>query len=145
MRDAAVEISTVCGDFTRKGTVPRPALIYDLKGAPQEARQILIDVIENLHADENRSGLAFAPDRVASLSVLTAKPKAAAHLIGWSDANRRKFGGPRPRLEQADQDKNIAVIKAKIGGEAYETAYNAGQDLTLDEAVAFASGCREQA
>lgn len=50
--------------------------------------------------------------------------------------------GNRPRLEQEDLDRDIAAIKARIGADAYESAYNTGRDLTLDHAVAFVSGVK---
>jgi hypothetical protein len=40
--------------------------------------------------------------------------------------------------EQADLDRDIAAIKAKLGVDAYETTYNSGWGLTLNQAVAFA-------
>jgi tetratricopeptide (TPR) repeat protein len=114
------------------------------EGSVAEAQQILVETIQNFHADQNKSGLAFALDKMASLYVLTDKPEAAARLIGWSDATRKEIGDPRPRIEQADLDRDIAAIKAKIGADAYEAAYNAGRGLTLDEAVALASGRKKQ-
>jgi len=109
------------------------------EGSLAEAHQILVNVTENFHEVQNKNGLAFVVDKMASLYVLTDKPQAAAQLIGWSDATRKEIGDPRPRIEQADLDRDIAAIKAKIGAQAYETAYNAGRGLTLDAAVAFAS------
>ena len=41
---------------------------------------------------------------------------------------------------QADLDEDNAAIKAKLGVDAYETAYDSGQRLTLDEAVVIAAG-----
>ena len=41
---------------------------------------------------------------------------------------------------QADLDEDNAAIKAKLGVDAYETAYNSGQRLTLNEAVVIAAG-----
>jgi hypothetical protein len=76
---------------------------------------------------------------MASLYVVTDKPEAAARLIGWSDANRERIGDPRPRLEQADLDRDIGTIKARIGANAYEAAYYAGRGLTVEEAVTLAS------
>jgi hypothetical protein len=96
-------------------------------------------VIENFYADQNKNGLTFALDKMASLYVVTDKPEVAAHLLGWSDANRKEIGDPRPRIEEADVDQDIAALKAKIGADAYETAYGSGQKLTLEEAVAFAT------
>jgi predicted ATPase/transcriptional regulator with XRE-family HTH domain len=108
------------------------------EGRVAEAQQILVETIENFHADQNKSGLAFALDKLASLCVLTDKPEAAARLIGCSDATREEISDPRPRLEQADLDRDIAAIKAKVGSSAFEVAYHSGQRMTLDEAVALA-------
>ena len=108
------------------------------EGSVTEAHQILVDTIENFHADQSKNGLAFALDRMASVYVLTGKPEVAARLIGWSDAIRQEIGDPRPRIEQADLDEAIAAIRARIGADAYETAYNSGWHLALDEVVAFA-------
>jgi len=109
-------------------------------GSEAEAHQILVETIRNFHADQNRNGLVFAMDKMASLYVVIQKPEVAAHLMGWSDATRKEIGDPRPRIEQADLDRDIAAIKANIGAVAYETAYTVGHALTLDEAVALASG-----
>ena len=108
------------------------------EGSVAEAHQILVDTIENFHADQNKNGLTFALDKMASLYVLTNKPEVAAHLIGWSDATRKAIGDPRPRIEQADLDRDIVAIKATFGDPVYEVAYNSGQGMTLDEAVALA-------
>lgn len=115
------------------------------EGSVAEAHQILVDVIENFHADQYRNGLAFALDKMASLYAVTDKPEAAAHLIGWSDATRKKIGDPRPRIEQADLDRDVAVIIAKIGPSAFEAAYDSGQGMTLGEAVALALVEKKQA
>ena len=104
------------------------------------AHRILADTIKNFHANGNKNGLTFALDKMSSLYVAAGKPEVAARLIGWSDMTRQKIGDPRPRIEQADLDRDIAAIKAKTGAAEYEIAYTAGQLLTLDEAVALASG-----
>ncbi|HSK89068.1 MAG TPA: hypothetical protein VK880_11960, partial [Anaerolineales bacterium] len=116
----------------------RLGYVAQREGSVVEAHQILSDTIENFHTDQNKNGLAFALDRMAGLYVLTGKPEIAAHLIGWSDATRKKIGDPRPRIEQADLDRDIAAIKATFGDPAYEVAYDSGQGMTLDEAVALA-------
>lgn len=115
------------------------------EGSVTEAHQILDDVIENFYAGRNKSGLTFAVDKMASLFAATDKPEAAARLIGWSDATRKDIGDPRPRIEQADVDRDIVSIKARIGTDAYEIAYNSGRGLPLDDAVAIASGGKEAA
>jgi tetratricopeptide (TPR) repeat protein len=110
------------------------------EGNVAEAHQILVETIENFHTSVNKNGLTFALDQMASLYVTINKHEAAARLIGWSDATRQEIGDPRPRIEQDKLNQDIAEIKGKIGAAAYETAYTAGQDLTLNEAAALASG-----
>ncbi len=105
-----------------------------------EAHQLLLETIQDFHKDGHRNGLAFALDNLASLYVLTDKAETAARLIGWSDATRAEIGDPRPSIEQANLEPDIDAIKGKIGAAAYEAAYTAGQALTLNEAVALASG-----
>jgi hypothetical protein len=110
------------------------------EGSVAEAHQILLETIEDFHTNGNKNGLTFALDKMASLYVTIHKPEIAARLIGWSDATRAAIGDPRPSIEQADLEPDIAAIKRKIGAAAYETAYTAGQALTLNQAVALASG-----
>jgi hypothetical protein len=71
---------------------------------------------------------------------LTDEPERAAHLIGWSDATRQEIGDPRPRIEQADLDRDIASIEAKIGFSSFQASYATGQRMTLDEVAALALG-----
>ena len=82
---------------------------------------------------------------MASLYVVTNKDEIPARLIGWSDATRQEIGDPRPRIEQADLDRDIAAIRAKLGSYTFEVAYDSGQGMTLDEVVALALGERKQA
>ena len=115
------------------------------EGSLAEAHQILLETIQNFHTDQNKNGLTFCLDRMASLYVATDKPEAAAHLIGWSDTTRKEIGDLRPRIEQADLDRDIAAIKAKLGSSVFEAAYDSGQGMTLEEVVALALGERKQA
>jgi hypothetical protein len=108
------------------------------QGKLSEAGHVLAEIMEDFHKDRNKSGLAFVVDRFASLYVMTDKHEAAARLIGWSDATREEIGDPRPRLDQADLDRDIARIRVKIGNPAWEETYFAGRAMALDEAVALA-------
>ena len=61
----------------------------------------------------------------------------AARLIGWADA-REQMKDRRPFLEQADVDQIIGSCLVKMGEVAFSDAYDEGQAMTLDEAVAYA-------
>ncbi|HSK65987.1 MAG TPA: helix-turn-helix domain-containing protein [Anaerolineales bacterium] len=116
----------------------RLAQVVLREGRVAEAHRILVETIDNFYADGNRNGLVFALDRMAGLYVVTNKHQAAAHLIGWSDATRKEIGDPRPRIEQADLDRDAASIQATIGAAGYQVAYQSGQGMTLAEIVTIA-------
>jgi len=103
-----------------------------------EARTILAETARVFRKDGSTIGLIFTIEGLASLSATSGKPEHAARLIGWADASREWISNPRPLLEQANVDHDIAAIMAKIGSSAFEVAYDAGREMTLDEAVTLA-------
>jgi hypothetical protein len=75
---------------------------------------------------------------MAGLYVDTDKPAVAPRLIGWADTTREKISDRRPRLEQGDVDKIIAACLARMAEIAFSDAYDEGQKMSIDEAVAYA-------
>ena len=118
----------------------RIAYITLREGNLTEAQLLLTDAIKDFQADQNKSGVAYALEKMANLMVMTEKLEVAAQLIGWSDATRTQVGDPRPRLDQVEVDSDVAAIQAKIGSAEYEAAYQSGRELTLDGVVALALG-----
>jgi predicted ATPase/DNA-binding XRE family transcriptional regulator len=108
------------------------------QGKIPEARGIFFETIQEFFKDQEEMGVAFSLEGMASLHVVVGKPEQATRLIGWADATREKIGDTRPLLEQADVDKIIAACLAKMGEAAFSDAYEEGQKMTLDEAVALA-------
>jgi predicted ATPase/DNA-binding SARP family transcriptional activator len=102
-----------------------------------EARTIFADTAFNFQKDESMIGAVFTLEGLAGLFVAVGKPERAAYLIGWADATRQQILNPRPFLEQANLDQNVAACLARMGAVAFWDAYNAGQKLSLDEAVAY--------
>jgi len=108
------------------------------EGNLTEARDIFTETAREFFNDKNEIGVVFNLEGIAGLWVAIGKPEIAAQLIGWADATREKISDRRPRLEQADVDKIIAACLAKMGEVAFSDAYDEGQKMTLDEAVAYA-------
>ena len=102
------------------------------------AHEIFTETLRSFYNDKNEIGVVFNLEGIAGLFVVIAKPEIAARLIGWSDATRERIGDHRPPLEQADVDKIIAACLVKIGEVAFSDAYDEGQKMSLDEAVAYA-------
>ncbi len=103
-----------------------------------EARQIFDETARNFHKDGSKSGVMYSLEGVSSLYVAIGKPENATRMLGWADAVRDEIGAARPILEQADVDRDIATVVAKIGKDVFDEAYNKGCAMTLDEAVAYA-------
>ena len=61
-------------------------------------------------------------------------------IFAISEPPSVKATSPKLSDRQADLEREVATIKASIGANAYEPAYNAGRGLTLDDVAAFASG-----
>ena len=113
------------------------------QGKIAEAHEIFTETVRGFFDDKNEIGVAFNLEGMAGLFVAVGKLEIAAQLVGWSDALRKRIGDPRQALEQADVDKIIAACLAKIGEAAFSDAYDEGQKMTLDEAVAYALGENE--
>jgi len=108
------------------------------EGNISEAQDLFVETTRNFQKDQNIAGVTFTLAGMAGSYVATDKPAIAARLIGWADATREKNGDKRPPLEQADVDQIIADCLAKLGEVAFSDAYDEGQAMTLDEAVAYA-------
>ena len=108
------------------------------EGSIAEAREIFGETVQDFQKDKNIIGVVFTLEGMAGLYVTTNKLAWAARLIGWADAVRKEINDIRPLLEQGDVDKIIAACLAKMGEVAFSDAYDEGQKMTMDEAVAYA-------
>ena len=111
--------------------------VFLQEGMIDEARQIFVETVLDFQKDGNPIGVIFTLESMAGLYASEGKMEPAARLIGWADAARERIGDTRPLLEQADADKIIAACIAKIGEIAFSDAYDEGQKMTFDEAVAY--------
>jgi predicted ATPase len=100
----------------------------------------------------HRQGLALArtlrdPFRIANtfeylVNVVGAagRGEQAARLLGAAAELRERIGAPRPSVEQALNEREVAPARAALGEEAWAAAYAAGRALSLEEAIAEAAG-----
>jgi hypothetical protein len=83
-------------------------------------------------------GVVFNIEGLASLAVQQGPSARAAQLLAWADATREAIGDLRPPVEQADVERDLAVIHAQLDDATFEQAYQTGQAMTMDEAIAYA-------
>ena len=107
-------------------------------GQTIQASEILFETVQEFRKAENIIGVVYSLEGMAGSFVATDKPTVAASLIGWADATREKISDRRPRLEQGDVDKIIAGCLARMGEVAFSDAYDEGQKMSIEEAVAYA-------
>lgn len=108
------------------------------QGNIRKARQVFAETAEEFRNNKVTSGVVFTLEGMAQLFIVNGNLKNAARLIGFADANHKRKDHPRPLLEQWDVDKVIAACVSKMGEVTFLDAYDEGQIMTLDEAVALA-------
>ena len=100
-----------------------------------------LEFVECLNQSRNIGrmvGKVFALEGLASLAVAESRPECAASLFAWTDSIRQTIGEARPVNEQADVDRDLVAIRAKLDEAVFQAAQAAGRAMTLEEAVTFA-------
>ena len=108
------------------------------QGNTIETRGHFTKCLKEFLNDQVEIGIVFAIEGMTGLYIILNKPERAARLIGWADSMRKKLNDIRPPLEQAAIDQNIAACLIKMGEVIFSDAYDEGEKLTLEEAVAYA-------
>jgi predicted ATPase/DNA-binding XRE family transcriptional regulator len=108
------------------------------QGDQARARSLLVEAQQGLKAAGRKIGMTYALEGLASLAVLQNQPERAAQLFAWADSMREAVGDIRPPVEQADIDRDLSTIHARLDQTTFAAACVAGRALTIEEAVACA-------
>ncbi len=90
------------------------------------------------HEDWRMTALALAG--VAGLAGTVGQTEQASRLLGAAAALRQSGGLAADPAYQATNERDQATIRAELGEGAFATAWNEGQQLPLEDALAEASG-----
>jgi predicted ATPase/class 3 adenylate cyclase len=85
-------------------------------------------------------GVAHILEGKARLESSDGRAERVAQLFGVSWTRREKEHYPLTEFERPDYEAVIAQARSAIGDIAFEAAFAKGQEMTLEEAVAFALG-----
>ena len=66
------------------------------------------------------------------------KAKRAITLFGAAAARRAAIGYPPPPINQADNERGIATARAQLDEATFNAAWDAGQAMTLEQAIVYA-------
>ncbi len=105
---------------------------------------------EDLHHEAlaHQSALGLCPDVVASLDALAAiaaeaeSPLEAVRLFGATDAICASTGLIRPPNHEQERIDGIDLARRQLDAASFESVFAEGTELSMDEAVAYASRSR---
>jgi DNA-binding CsgD family transcriptional regulator len=87
----------------------------------------------------------FYVDSLEALAVLATRWERfdpAVHLLAACDVARDRMGYPRPAINQFDYESTVAAARAALGDDGFADTWARGGELSLDDAVAYASRAR---
>jgi hypothetical protein len=86
----------------------------------------------------DRLSIAYSLASIAATVSRAGMPLAGARLLGAHDRLREELGAPVPPSDRLQYDAAVALARAGLSEEAFAAARHAGQELSLDDAVAEA-------
>jgi tetratricopeptide (TPR) repeat protein len=79
----------------------------------------------------------------ATLAAAQNKPELTARLVGAAETQIPSIRLEMSPVERAEYDQAITAARAALGEEAFAKAWEEGQQMTIDEAIAYALGDME--
>ncbi len=108
------------------------------EGDQAQAYRLFVDTQKRFVEAARKIGVAYAMEGMASLAVMQNKFDKAVRIFGWTDKTREEIDEHLQPVEQADVDRDLAVIRSHLKKAKMETAYAAGRAMTMEQALALA-------
>jgi tetratricopeptide (TPR) repeat protein len=105
------------------------------QGDLQTARQFFTAGILDMQKANLIIGMVFALEGLASLFVKEGATERAARLYAWADAMRSQMADRRPPVEQASVERDLSMIRSKVGESELARLSVEGQKMTLEQAL----------
>ncbi|MGH2614035.1 MAG: hypothetical protein ACRDJC_02250, partial [Thermomicrobiales bacterium] len=77
-------------------------------------------------------------ENFALIAAATGEPARAARLFGAAAALRTQLGASLPANDRAFQQRYIGEASERLGDDAFTQAWDEGEAMPLDEAIAYA-------
>lgn len=114
------------------------ALVARDEGRYTDAHLLSAESIALCREIGNRRIIAHVVSRLGGQAVLEEDPVRAARLFGVADMLLSLIGAKLPPANRKDQDHFEALARDALGEEAYKTAWEEGNNLSLEEAITLA-------
>ena len=118
----------------------RSAYLRLREGDVAEARARLRESVALQQEIGNRQGIAECLGAIAGVALAEGDPDRAARLLGAQAALLGRIGVPLSPADRAEVRRDTAAALEQLGSASFEAAFAAGGGLTLDGAIATATG-----
>ena len=102
------------------------------------AKSFFAQSVEHFKKSGEKIGIVFALEGMASLVLTEKQPERTAQLFAWIETTREILANRRPSIEQADVDRDLAMIRAQLDEASFAAAQAAGRAMSMDEAIRYA-------
>jgi predicted ATPase len=110
------------------------------QGEYETAHSLLVESLTFWSGLGDRVGIMVCLESLGVVACCQGQPGRAIPLFGAAQALRNSNNHRHPPPEQAEYDRHLTAARAQLGEDAFAAAWEAGQSMTLDEAVADALG-----
>jgi predicted ATPase/DNA-binding CsgD family transcriptional regulator len=142
--ESALSIARSHGDLSAISVLTgNLAVTLREQGQTQQAAILLREGFSYARVFAQPDDLVIKLGDVAWLGYASGQPEAAARLLGAIAALRAAAEMPAPRMNQTEDERTLAAIRAALGEAAFEEAWQAGADLPLEAAIAEADALLE--
>jgi len=108
------------------------------QGNVVSARNFFEQSMQHFTRANEKIGIIFTAEGLARLALMEEQPAQAACLVAWADTTREIIDNPRPLIEQADVDRDLAKIRALLPEAAFDEAQVRGRAMTMEQGMAYA-------
>ena len=108
-------------------------------GELEEPLAIYRDLLPKWRDLGHRSAVAHELECIAYILAKTGEPQLAAVILGAADTLRKRIGSVATPLELAEYEKEVTALRAMLTEDKFKRAWERGQTLTMDEAIAMAT------
>jgi tetratricopeptide (TPR) repeat protein len=113
-------------------------LVAQHEGDHEAAQEFFLEALATRRETADRAGLAASLECFAGLALEESRPARAARLLGAAATFREGNSASSFFAERADREEQTATARTELGQHTFETAWEKGRSLTLEEALAYA-------
>jgi tetratricopeptide (TPR) repeat protein len=86
----------------------------------------------------DRGGIAFCLERLAEVAIGKHEAEKAARIFGAAESMRVWLRSKIDPVDKPEYELNVASLRAELGEDKFNTAWEEGQKMTLEQAVDYA-------